>query len=248
MKSIWALISILLLLNALLLAGGVGWLYSSGRLDKDRFEQIRDMLTVTIEDEKQQELKAKEIEEQTRQKAMEIVRLESVSDGPITLADRLVAEEQGDELAVQRVERLRRDISDLRRQLALAKDLLAKKHDTLAVQRQEFEQAIEQQTKLKEDEDFQKAVRMYQQIKSKQAKEIFQEMLQRGQLTQVVDYLAAMQLRKAAGVLKQFKSPEEIVQATDLLQHLRLRGIEMTGQGLDGIQTPPRDTELAADG
>ena len=248
MKAVWTVISSLLLINALLLAGAVGWLYQSGRINKDRIERIREMLEITIEQEQQLEIQAKEAEEQTRQKTLEIARLESVSDGPITLADRLKAKEQGDELAVQRVKRLRRDISDLRRQLVLAKEQITKQHDTLLEQRQQFQQSVLQQTKLKEDQDFQKAVSMYQKVKPKQAKEMFQQMLLRGQLPQVVDYLAAMQLRKAAAVLKQFKNPDEIIQATDLLHHLRQRGIEMPRQGLSGIQPATNGVNAPADG
>jgi hypothetical protein len=41
-----------------------------------------------------------------------------------------------------------------------------------------------------------------------------------------VDYLAAMQMRKAAGVLKEFKTPQEVAQASELLELLRRRGVD----------------------
>ena len=53
---------------------------------------------------------------------------------------------------------------------------------------------------------------------------MFQQLIQQNQTDQVVDYLDAMQVRKAAKVLGQFQSPSEITQATMLLQKLRLRG------------------------
>jgi hypothetical protein len=237
-RAVWTVITLLLLINALLMAGAAGWLYRSGRLDQERIDRIREMLSITIQQEKEQEMQAQALEEQSRQQALEIARLESVSDGPITLADRLHSEQLGDELAVQRIERLRRDISDMRRQLRLAKDLLAKQHAELSTQREAFEQAVERQTKLKRDEDFQQTVQMYQKVKPKQAKGMFQELLSQGKAEQVVDYLSAMQLRKAAAVLKEFKKPDEIVQATDLLQRLRERGIEMDRDGNQRTQRP----------
>ncbi len=231
MKTIWTIITILLLINALLLGVGVGWLSNSGRLNQERIDRIRDMLTLTIEQEEKQAQLALELEEQTRQQAMDIARLESVSDGPVTLADRLQTELQGDELAAQRVERMKRDIADLRRQLRLSQELLAKKHQEMQSQQQVFDDAVQRQTKLQEDKDFQQTVRMYEQLKAKQTKQMFQELVGQGKARQVVDYLAAMQLRKAAAVLKEFKSPDEVAQATDLLQRLRERGIEMTADG-----------------
>ncbi len=234
MKAIWTIIMTLLVINALAILGVVGWLYQDGRLNQGRIDKVRDIFELTIEEETLEKQQAQELAEKTRQQALEVARLESVSDGPVTLADRLVAEQQGDELAIQRVERLGREIQDLRRQLRLAKQLLTKQEEELATQRQAFEQAIEKQIKLQENQDFQQAVRMYQQVKPKQAKQMFQRLIQQGKQSQVVEYLAAMQLRKAAGVLKQFKSPQEIAQATDLLQQLRERGIPMELDGLGG--------------
>lgn len=238
MKTIWTILCILLLINALLLGAGVAWLSNSGRLNQDRIDRIRDMLTLTIEQEEKQAQLAVELEEQTRQQAMEIARLESVSDGPVTLADRLQTELQGDELAAQRVERMKRDIADLRRQLRLAQELLAKKHQELESQQLAFDDAVQRQTKLQEDKDFQQTVRMYEQLKAKQAKQMFQELVAQGKARQVIDYLAAMQLRKAAAVLKEFKSPDEVAQATDLLQRLRERGVEMDRDGNQSTQRP----------
>jgi len=231
-KALWTVISVVLLINVLLLAAGVGWLHRTGRLGQQRVDRVREMFSKTIKAEEQEVLKAKELEEQTRKQAQEIARLESVSDGPVTLIDRLQAEQRGDELAAQRVARLRRDISDMRRQLRLAKRLLAEKHETLKTERRAFEEAVERQLKLREDEDFQQTVRMYQGLKAKQAKQMFQRLIGQGKIGQVVEYLSAMQMRKATAVLKQFKSPEEVKQATDLLQKLRERGIELIQDGV----------------
>ncbi len=238
MKAVWTVITVLLLINVLLLAGGVGWLFKTGRLDQERFDRARDMFTKTIAEEKRETEQAKELEEQARQRAEEIARLESVSDGPVTLADRLQAELRGDDLAAQRVERLKRDIKDLRRQLALAKQLINQQHEDLAAQRQAFKEAVEAETKLKEDEDFQQTVRLYENVKAKQAKQMFQQLMGQNKVDEVVDYLSAMQQRKAAAVLKQFKSPPEIAQATVLLQRLRERGIEMDQPGSPGQNRP----------
>lgn len=238
MRAVWTVVSVVLLINTLLLGAAVGWLVHTGRLDQARIYRVRDMLSLTIAQEEQQEWVAKQLEEQSRQKVMEIARLESVNDGPITLADRLIAEQRGDELAEQRIARLRRDILDMRNQLRLAKEQLIKKEAGLSAQRTAFEQAVAKQVRLNVDADFRKALQMIQQVKPDQAKQIFQQLVRIGKKSQVVDYLAAMQPRKAAAVMKSFKTPQEIVQATDLLQALQDRGIGLAVGGLDGPRQP----------
>ena len=235
MKVLWAIIVIVLVLNTLAFLGLLGWLYNTGRIDKQRIMSARQVFELTIEEEKRQGELAKELEEQSRQQALDIARLESVKDGPITLADRLLAEQQADELSVQRVQRLRRDIDDLRKQLTLAKQLLAKQHEELTAQKESFEQAVAKETKLKNDQDFQQTVKMYQQLKPKQVKQMFQQLLNQDMAGQVVEYLAAMQIRKAAAVIREFKSPAEIVQAADLLQSLRERGLDFSMEDLGNV-------------
>ena len=227
MKTLWTAITIVVLLNILLLGAGLLWLKSSGRLNAERVRRVGEMFALTIDEEQQQQAQADALEEQSRQQAMDLARLESVSDGPISLADRLEAQQQRDDLATMRLDRLKRDIRDLQQQLELSKRLLAEKEAQLQADRQAFEQALAQQQQLQQDENFQQTVSMYEQLKPKQAKQMFRDLIERGQIEQVVDYLAAMQLRKAAGAIKQFKSPEEITQAAELLQRLRERGIDL---------------------
>ncbi len=228
-KTLWAVLCVVLWINLLAAAGFVAWLYKSGRLNQDRVDRIRQMLTLTVAEEEEQRQQAAAQEEEARQKAMEAARLESVSDGPDTLDDFLKAERLGDEMAMQRIERLQRDIRDLQRQLAIAKQLYTKQSEQFAAERKAFEEAASAQSRLQRDQNFQQAVRMYEQVKPRQAKEMFQELIRRDQTAQVVDYLAAMQMRKAASVLKEFKTPAEVAQATELIQRLRQRGVNLAG-------------------
>lgn len=227
MRTLWTAITIVVLINVLLLGGVLLWLKSTGRIDAERVRRVGNIFSVPIEQEQQLQAEADALEEQARQQALDLARLESVSDGPISLADRLEAQQQRDDLATMRLDRLKRDIRDLQQQLELSKRLLAEKEAQLQSDRDAFTQALQQQQQLEQDENFQQTVSMYEQLKPKQAKQMFQDLIARGQIDQVVDYLAAMQLRKAAGALKQFKSPEEITLATELLQRLRERGIDL---------------------
>ena len=226
LRAIWTAISILLLIHILMLAGFLLWLHGNDRLDGERIDRIQQMLSLTIEEEKAQEEQAKILEEEAQKQAADLARLESVSDGPVSLADRLAAQQEKDEIALLRLDRLQKDIQNLQGQLALTKRQLAQEQETLETQQKAFEQAVEEQAQLDTDAGFQQTVQMYEKLKPKQVKQMFQDLLNQGQSEQVVDYLAAMQLRKASAVLKEFKSPHEISQATNLLQRLRERGID----------------------
>ncbi|NJL32148.1 MAG: hypothetical protein HC898_11290 [Phycisphaerales bacterium] len=65
---------------------------------------------------------------------------------------------------------------------------------------------------------FKLALQMYEQVRPKQGKQMMQELIVKGQMDQVVEYMAAMQLRKAAAILKEFKTPPEVAMATELVQ------------------------------
>jgi tetratricopeptide (TPR) repeat protein len=220
----WA--SLLLLLMHLVAAGVFGgWLWSSGRVDADRLEAIVDMFRLTIEEEAAQREEAARLELEARALADRAARLEEIADGPRTLRDRLAREERADDLAIHRLERLQRETGDLRRQIERAKEMLAEQKRELDAEREAFDAFVAQTTQRMQDEDFQQAVAMYQQLRPRQAKEMFQQLLEQGREDRVVDILASMQLRRAANVLREFKTPPEIEQATMLIQKLAERGV-----------------------
>ncbi|MEX0887706.1 MAG: hypothetical protein WD009_14845 [Phycisphaeraceae bacterium] len=224
-----AAVAILLLIVVHLLAGGafLAWLGATDRLTVDRVRRVVDMFTMTIEEEQQALADAQGEQAQREAQAGEQAYLERVSDGPRTLRDRLDVAQRVDELGQHRVERVQRETADLRRQIERAQGLLARERADLAAEREAFAQALEREQRLREDEDFQQAVRMYEQLRPDQTKQMFQSLMDQGQTQQVVDYLAAMQLRLAGRVLQQFQdTPQEIEQATELIERLRRRGVD----------------------
>lgn len=245
MRNFWSAISLALLINALALLGLVGWLWQSGRLDRSRLTRIYRMLEVTTQQEQARIEQARREDEAAQKQAQEASRLLAVGNTPVTGEDRLAGDERNSQILAQRLDRLQRDRQDLLRQLELAKDQIAKQRAALEIRQKALDEQIAAELKQRDDRDFQQAVQVYEQLKPKQTKEIFQELLRQNKTQQVVDYLAAMQLRKAAGVLKEFKTREEVAQATDLVQRLRMRGIDPlmrpgtatpAGQSADGSE------------
>lgn len=225
MKSLWTATAVVLLVNFLAMAGGAVWLYGTGRLNEDRITRLTAIFAPTIAEEE----KARQDDEEKKKKeeidAREIARLQRVAEGPNELTAKIAEDQEKDEIAMQRYERLKRDITDLKRTNELAQRLLADERAKLESERKAFQAILDAEQKKRNDEDFKQAVKMYEQLKAKQAKEMFVQLLATNQTGQVLDYLAAMQLRKAAAVLKEFKTPAEVVQATDIVQRLRQRGV-----------------------
>ncbi|MFA9478650.1 hypothetical protein ACERK3_10115 [Phycisphaerales bacterium AB-hyl4] len=229
-----------ILMSALLLivlhlfagAGFVGWLYHTDRLNRDRLERVVEMFELTIDEEQAQLADADRLARETRRQAEQIARLEAVADGPRTLQDRLATERESDEVSQQRLERLQRETDDLRRQIARAQTQITRDREELDAKRAAFEEAVERQRRLQEDDDFQQTVQMYEQLRPGQAKQMFQELMNQGKTDQVVEYLAAMQLRRASRVVSEFKEGDEVVMAAELLESLRERGVNLTsGRG-----------------
>jgi len=230
LKSLANALLIIFSLNAIFLVLGLTWLYGSNRIDGERFRATLDLYRLSIDQEQYEIEKAQDLAEQTRQAAIEAARLEEAADGPITLTERLAADQEADEVARLRLERFQREIADLRRRMDNDKLLLAKEKEEIQQQREALEQRVKELEEKQASEDFQKALGMIEALKPKQAKAHFQYMMQQGQLTDAVDYLAAMQPRKAGAALREFKEPMEVAQRAELVQQLRQRGVDLLEQ------------------
>ncbi len=246
MKTLWNIVTILLVAHLLLLVGGGLWLWQSGRLDKARVKQTIAMFSTTLTEEQAKAKEAESAAVETQRQKEEAARLTSVSQGSRSPEDRIMADDRDEELLHQRLQRLERERQDLLRQIDMAKSALAKERKELDGKRDEFEKKVTQEINKRKDEDFQLAVQMYEQVRPKQGKEMMQQLIAEGKTDQVVEYLAAMQLRKAASILKEFKTPAEVAQAAELVQQLRKRGVEPltrpTDTGNGATTQPPATT------
>jgi len=224
MRSLAIAIGAVILLNLLAVLGFVGWLGASGRLSSNRVHQAVHLFEPTIAQEKAKEQKAAQEAKKKKQQADEAARLASVANGPTTVQQRLSNGQQASDVTLERLSRLKVEVNDLRQEIQLAKQHLAKEQKKLDTKRKEFEQYVKAHQKKIQDKQFQRTVQMYESVRPSQAKQMFQQLIQQHKTDQVVDYLDAMQVRKAAKVLQQFQTPSEVAQATMLLQKLRARG------------------------
>lgn len=230
MKSLLAAFIILILIHLILAVGFVGWLQASNRIDGERVQAVVEMFKPTLAEVEQLKAEAEKAEAEAQAARDQLMRLESVAKGPQTLEDRLTMNFEADEFDLHRLERLNAETEAIRRRLDQDKQLIAKELAELQVRQEEFDELVERRTAAMRDEDFNRAVKTLEQIPAKQAKGMIQQYIAAGKMEDAVDYLAAMQLRKSAGILKAFKSEEEIPQAALILEELRNRGNDPFGQ------------------
>lgn len=220
MKAIWNVLCVIAIANLLALGAFVGWLLVNDRLNGERVEMVRVMLTETIAEE---EARIAEAEAQASAERDEKKRAEAAASTVAASSDALESARQGEEIGRQVLERLRRELDDLRRTLEWDRQQLDSEWEKLYAQRAEFARARELVAQSEGSEQFDKALRLYESLKAETAMEIFQQLIADGQVDQVVSYLNAMQARQATKIIEAIPDP---VVAADLLERLRTRGLQ----------------------
>lgn len=223
MRTFFTAIILVLVINVLALGALAGWLGASGRLNKDRLRDAVAVFNHTIDEEAKLAAEAEQAELDAQAMAERELRMEQVAGGPVTPEARLASIQVVDEKRRALIERQKVEAEALKRQLSAQQRLIEQKIAELDTKQQAFDQAIATKIQAMQQEDFKEAIAMLEGIPPKQAKQVIQQWLNEGAQSQVVDYLSAMEERKAAKVLKEFKQPNEVAQAATLIEQLRLR-------------------------
>jgi len=223
MKSLLKLVLVLAIAHLLAVAGFVGWLFASGRVDSERIGRMREIFAkpVAVEAKEAVEAQAKADEQ-----AADAEMMRKLRELPLASADRVDNGSRSDE----RIELGLRAFEDKTRRL---REELKKDGDTLEQQIKAFEKrqkdweaSIAADKQRETDEQFRKAVRLVESMPPKQARSWILELVNSGKTETAVAYLDAMTGAKASNLLKSFKGEEEVKVATELLERLRMLGLE----------------------
>lgn len=225
MKSLWTIISVLAVLHILGLVGSVGWLVASGRLDTTRAQSIKDMLKTTV----------------AEQKALEAEQAETTGDGgattnanqtvpvniPKSAKQQIEEDQKQHKVMLLQLERTRQEVQQLQRNLELAQIKIKKERAENLKIKESLEKQLADIKEQKDEEGFKKVIELYESLPAKAVKQVFVQLIEQGKQPQVVDYLEAMDNRKAAGVLKEFKNQTEVTYVVELTELLRQRGSKL---------------------
>lgn len=217
MKSLWSVVSFLAVVHLLALLGFLGWMYGSDRLSLERVRTVRELFAMTMTDEKMQK------EEQERDSTVNPERDSSMFQMSSTRQIELLTDVQRQELlATQRM----KDESEMHaRQFSLLNQKIASEREEFEEERRRWEEATGADRERKTNEQFTQTVIQYESLPAKQGKQVLIELINSGNREQAVAYLDAMKPRATSKILKEFKSPEEIILAAELLEELRIFGL-----------------------
>lgn len=214
MKKILTLIMLLLAVHFLAVAGGVGWLVASGRLDKEKVGKIGEVMFPAP----------------TSQPTTVPTTAPVTDVRPLLKLEELLAKQAGrpateqvefirnafDEQYAQ-LERRMREMEALQRQIESARDQLGRDRQALDERQKMLDSRETEAARLEQDQGFQAELQLYQSMPSPQVKKLFIAM----EDDLVARYLQAMPTRQASKVIKEFKTPEETARLQQILERIR---------------------------
>lgn len=231
MTTLWRALTTFVFLNALAVAGLLGWLVMTDRIDRDRGRELVAMFDETVAERDarvaaEEALARAEAEEQER---------EALPDNPPLPSDELIGirlastdlDEQVRQQFITQIENLRRGLDNDRR-------LLERERADFAKEKADFQEMREQIAAIEGDSQFRKTVNVLNGLKAADAKSALEPLLDRGEMTQVVSYLNAMEERARTKLVGEFIKNGDADLAADLLESLRTHGMLAGGGGETG--------------
>jgi flagellar motility protein MotE (MotC chaperone) len=212
-KKIFGVLMLTLAMNFIMLSGGVGYLYQTKRLDKDKVHQIKEILfpppapaapgaTATTQPTTLPTLKLEELLAASagRPAAEQVAMLQRTFDSRMAQLD-----------ARERQVRSQNDlVENAKAQLKLEREQFEKDRAALEARQDEAAQ-------LASDKGFQEALKLYGTMKPKQLKDVFATMPD----DDVVRYLRKLESRQVSKVLAEFKTPAELQRVKALIEQVR---------------------------
>lgn len=242
MKSIWLILSMIALANILAIAGVVGWLSATDRLNRERVDRIRELLTKPVAVEVA-ELEALAVAQTKAQD--DAVQAGKLAQPPVPAADRLAADQAEAELTLQRMLRRQREIDDLGSQLLRRQDELDRREQELQERIAAFDAQKAKYLAIEGTAQFQTALTTLEGLKAREAKATLEVLMTSGKDDEVIAYLAKMDERKRSAIMSEFAKEQPSV-AADLLERLRTRGVTAAGAAEDSPRAEDPSTNAAS--
>jgi hypothetical protein len=146
-KKFVSVITFMLALNFLLLAGGAGWLFKTGHLDRDRLTAMKKLLFPPPE---APTAEAKAAADATTQPAGRLDALLAKASGR-SGAEQVEFIQQTFDAQAALLDRRERELNDLQRQVDLAKDQMSRDRAKVEQDRKDLTARRQQDTKLASD-------------------------------------------------------------------------------------------------
>jgi hypothetical protein len=214
MKKIALVALIVLALNFLAVAGGVGYLVGTGKLDKDRALAIGKVVFPDAPPPATQP--AANANPATTQPFLRFDELLEHQTGKTAAEQVAFLREAFDSMSAT-LDRQRREVLDLKRQADFAQEQVARDRASVVSRAKALDDRESKQRALEKDVGFQKTLDVYNGMDVVQIKDLFMKLDEET----VVRYLQAMDPRRVSRIVKEFTSPEELSKAQSLLEKMR---------------------------
>jgi DNA-binding transcriptional MerR regulator len=223
MKRLLTAITLTLALNFLAVAGGVGYLAFTGKVDRDKARQIREIVFPAAGATTQPT--TPETTPATRPAMGSLAQLEELlrrqSGRPMSEQVQFLQQRFDSQKAI--LDRRDRELQDRARLVELAQKQLASEREAFAAERKQFDTDRTQAQDAVVDQGFEDSLNLYKSMPARQVKQVFVGLDDET----VIKYLRAMEPRAAGRIVKEFKTPAEIDQIQRILESMRKAGVPL---------------------
>ncbi|HQY87773.1 MAG TPA: hypothetical protein PK402_03890 [Tepidisphaeraceae bacterium] len=206
MKKFATVIVLVFAINFVGVLGGAGFLIGTKKINEEKFGEIKAILFPIVPPAATQP--AEGIDPATTQPILRLDDLIKEQAGKPP-ADQMQTIREAFEAQTANLEKQRREIIDLRRQLELAQGKVESDRVALEAREQALAKREQSLNSSTEDKGFASALDVYNTLATKQVKDIFMGLDD----AVVVRFLQSMEARRVAKVLKEFKTEEEMFRA-----------------------------------
>lgn len=232
MKRLWDVLMLTMALNFLAVAGVVGWLYQSGRLDRQRVGQIK---LVLFPPPATQPAATEQVPSDPTTQPTLVLETLLAHRGNMTAGEQVDFVRKTFDERQAELEQKESMLHDLQTQIDQAQAKLSSDRQSFEAERKRFADEQQQAKKLAADQGFQDALALYSGMPAKQAKSLF---LTLGDDV-VKNYLEAMDQGTAAKIIKEFKTPDELEHIHRILE--KIRQADSTAAAAGPASQPSKD-------
>tara|TARA_R110000737_G_scaffold2923_6_gene8587 strand:+ start:53945 stop:54664 length:720 start_codon:yes stop_codon:yes gene_type:complete len=234
MKKLTKALMVVAVLNLFAVLAGVGWVFASGRMDKQRVLEVVDLFEETT------------IGRDTRIKAEEAEAAAALAEQEVGLPELAMNSGELNSIRLQltqidraRLERMQREITDLQNTLKRERAMLANERTDFQIQRDAFEAMRIRIAEIEGSDQFTKSLAVLKESKPKDSMAMLSVLIAQGKREQVVTYLSALSNGIRTEVIAEFVKADEAVLAAGLLESIRMRGQETAlADGTSDDNTP----------
>jgi len=229
-KKLWNVFVLTLAVNFIAVAVGVGYLYNDGRLDRKRIDAIK---AVLYPPPATQPAASQPADESRPEPVLKLGELLEQKSG-LTVSEQLSFLQQTFDARMAELDRRQRELADLQRQVDMANSTLARDRTALEEEKKQLTEREQLAARLAGDKGFQDSLKLYQSMPARQVKQAFMTMDDET----VRRYLQAMEPRRAAKIVKEFKAPDEMQRIQRVIDQMRGPTTQPSG--------PPKQTPTAS--